>query len=260
MLRTTIPAAIALACLAVVESAHAQTAVSDFANAGQLIVSADRLFGINVWSVKNEPQPTPTNMNPGNPSKDSGTGINLLWGGDAGNGSPNAPFYSIPRVAFDYVLIPRLTVGASLGYFHRGSSRETTNNANVTTSRDNPSGNSILLHPRAGYVFDLNPLIAIWARGGFTYFWAKSEGMTTNMAGTVTITTKSSVDGFAVTLDPQLVITPVAHFGLTVGPMFDLPLFGSAKTETTTGAMVATNETNVKTTNWGLTAGVLGYF
>src|SRR5215208_1135318 len=102
MLRTTLPAAIALACLAVVETAHAQTAVSGLGNPGQFIVSADRMFGINVWSVKTEPQATPTNMTP-NPSKDSGTSVNLLWTGDTQFGAANAPVYNTPRLALDYL-------------------------------------------------------------------------------------------------------------------------------------------------------------
>jgi hypothetical protein len=262
MLRTTIPAAIALACLAVVETAHAQTAVSGFGNAGQFILSADRLFGLNVWSLKNEPQATPTDMTPGNPTKDSGTGINLLWGGDAGIGSINAPIYSTPRLAFDYVLIPGLTVGGAVGYFHRSSSHETTNMQGVTTSVDRPDGNAIIFSPRAGYIFDFTPLLAVWARGGFTYYWFKSQGTTTN--GMASTTSKTSADGLAITLDPQLVITPVPHFGITVGPMFDLPLAGSSKSETTgmvgPVATTITGEANTKITNWGISAGVLGYF
>jgi len=262
MLRTTIPAAIALACLGVVRQAHAQTAVSGFGNPGQFIVSADRLFGLNVWSVKTEDQPTATDPTPSNPTKASGTGINLLWGGDASAaaaGTPNAPVYSIPRLAFDYVVIPGLTVGGAIGYFHRGGSTESTNIAGVTTSVDSPSGNALLFNPRVGYIFDFTPLLAVWARGGFTYFWAKSEGT----VGPVM--TKNSIDGLALTIDPQLVITPVPHFGITVGPMIDIPLFGSSKGEQTTtlgpgGSMTELSEASVKISNWGISAGILGYF
>jgi hypothetical protein len=255
MLRTTIPAAIALACLAVVETAHAQTAVSGFGNAGQFIVSADRMFGINIWSVKSEPDATPQNPTP-NPSKDSGTAINLLWTGDTQFGGANAPVYTTPRLAFDYIVIPGLTVGAAVGYFHQGSSHETTNDQGVTTSVDQPSTNGILLNPRAGYIFDFTPLLGLWARGGFTYYWAKRSG--TNPNGS---TTKFSADGLAITLDPQLVITPVPHFGITVGPMFDLPIAGSAKNEATNPAGVTTTtESSLKIMNWGISAGILGYF
>jgi hypothetical protein len=201
-------------------------------------------------------------MTPGNPTKDSGTAINLLYGGESGF-TTNVPIYSaIPRAAFDYVLIPGLTVGGAIGYLHRGSSRETTLNNGTTTSVDRPSGNGILFSPRAGYIFDFTPLLSVWARGGFTYYWFKSDGTTTN--GNTTTNTKVGVDGLALSLDPQLVITPVPHFGITVGPFLDLPLAGSTKGEgsITVGAVTTsvTNEASTKITNWGVSAGVLGYF
>jgi hypothetical protein len=264
MLRTTLSAALALTLLAVVEPARAQAGGAGIGTSGQFIVSADRLMGLNVWSFKTE-QTSPAPVNP-TTTKVSGTGFNLLWGGDATavpvtNVTPNAPVYSIPRLAFDYVAIPGLTVGASLGYFNRGGTVETTR-MNVTMSVDAPSGNSLLLVPRVGYIFDFTPLLGVWARGGFTYYWGKSTS-TTGM-GTITNTSKTSFDGLALSLDPQLVITPVPHFGITVGPMLDLPLAGSAKTENTAaspqGSMTTTTESSVKLTNWGLTAGILGYF
>jgi len=259
MLRTTLSAAMALTLLAVVEPAKAQAGGAGFGNSGQFIVSADRLMGLYVWSQKSE-QTSPPLMNPTTTTL-SGTGFNFLWGGDTGVGSQNAPVYSIPRLAFDYVVIPGLTVGASIGYLHRGGSSETTRN-NVTTTVDTPSGNGLLLLPRAGYIFDFTPLLGVWARGGFTYYWAKAT--TTNTAGMTTTSTKNSFDGLALSLDPQLVITPVPHFGITVGPMLDLPLAGSSKQEqtiTTGGASVTTTtEGTFKLTNWGLTAGILGYF
>jgi hypothetical protein len=181
-----------------------------------------------------------------------------LWGGDATVGTANAPVYSIPRLAFDYLVIPGLTVGAALGYLHRSGSGESTNMAGVTTSVDSPSGNGLLFNPRVGYIFDFTPLLSLWARGGFTYYWAKNEGTLGNT------TRKESFDGLAITLDPQLVITPVPHFGVTVGPMFDLPLAGSSKGETTTTVgpvtMTDLSEAKVKITNWGIAAGILGYF
>jgi hypothetical protein len=260
MLRTTIPAAIALACLAVVETAHAQTAVSGLGNKGQFILSADRLFGLNVWQTKSQADPTPLDMNPG-VTKDSGTSIGLLWATDtsAVNGE-NVPVYSAPRLGFDYLVIPGLTVGGALGYVHRSASRETTNANNVSISRDLPSGNAFLLYPRVGYIFDFTPLLSVWARGGFTYYWLKSEVTTTNMAGTVSTTTKLSADGLALTLDPQLVITPIPHVGFCVGPMLDLPLSGGSKLETTAGTVSTTATGSAKVTNWGISAGLLAYF
>jgi hypothetical protein len=263
MLRTTIPAALALACIAAVKPALAQTAVSGFGMPGQFVVSADRMFGLNVWWAKNEPDPTPTNPNPVT-TKDSGTAINLLWGGDTrvgtGNtpgGTPNAPVYSMPRVGLDYLIISGLTIGAAVGYLHRGGSRETTLN-NVTMSVDTPSVNGLLLYPRVGYIFDFTPLFSVWARGGFTYYWLKSDETTTQ--GNTIRERKISNDGLALTLDPELVITPIPHFGFTVGPMFDIPMTGGQKNEVTTNGVTVTTNDSAKIFNWGFCAGLLGYF
>ena len=260
MLRTTIPAAMALTFLAVVNPAQAQTAGGAFGSAGQFIVSADRLMGLNVWSQKTEQTSPALPVQTSN--KVSGTAFNLLWGGDATVGSANAPVYSIPRLALDYLVIPGLTLGGSIGYLHRGGSNENTL-MNVSTTNDTPSGNGLIFVPRVGYIFDFTPLLSVWARGGFTYYWAKSDS--TTPMGNGTRERKDSFDGLALSLDPQLVITPVPHLGFTVGPMLDLPLAGSSKTEITTvngaGAVTTTTtEDSLKITNWGITAGVLGYF
>jgi hypothetical protein len=165
------------------------------------------------------------------------------------------PIYSAPQLGLDYILGPGITVGGSLGYLHRGSSRETTTGA-MTTSRDLPSGHAILFHPRVGFALPLTPLFGLWLRGGVTYFTASSEQ--TNVMGTVI--TNVTVNGFALTLDPNLVITPLPHFGVTVGPMLDLPLAGTLTAEQRQGAMSTSTDTSVKVTNYGLAAGLLVYF
>jgi len=262
MLRNPLALGVALASLAVVEPARAQTTVSGFGEPRQFIVSADRLFGLYFWSMKTVPDIPPTNPMGAQSVRDSGTEIDFLFGSDAapvgGNGAPIAtvPVYSAPQLGLDYVFGPGITVGGSVGYLHRGSSREQTAVNNVVTSRDMPSGHAFLFHPRGGYVFDFTPLLSVWARGGITYFFASSEG--TNATGTTT--TRVSVNGFALTLDPSLVITPLPHLGVTVGPMLDLPLGGGATTETTNGAVTVSTGASFKVTNFGLSAGALAYF
>jgi hypothetical protein len=83
-----------------------------------------------------------------------------------------------------------------------------------------------------------------------------SEGLNANG----TVTTRIAVNGFALSLDPELVITPLPHLGVTVGPMLDLPLSGGATTDQTTGAVTVSTGSSVKVTNYGIAAGVLAYF
>ncbi len=259
MMRTAFFAAIAMASVAVVKPAQAETPGSGFGAPGQFIVSVDRLFGLQFWSIKTQPDATPMNANP-NTTKLGGTSFSLLWNTDTTNAQAFAiPVYSTPQLGFDYVLGSPITLGASLGYVHHSASQDVTNNANgVTTSQDLPSGNALLLHPRVGYVFPLTPLFSIWARAGVTYYWFQTKGTSPNGMNT----TSNSADGLGLSVDPQLVITPVPHVGITVGPMLDFPIAGSSKnqsTNNTTGVSVTT-EGSAKLTSFGIMAGVLAHF
>jgi hypothetical protein len=248
-MRNTISVAAALIALSVGGIARAQGADS-FGGQGQFIVSADRLFGINFWSLKMQPDATPTNPNPGKVTE-SGTSINLLWGSGSSVAGEDLEVYSIPRLAFDYTVIPSLTLGGAIGYLHRSAKRETTANG-VTTSEDRPTGDAFLINPRIGYAVSLSPTVAVWPRGGVTYFSASQKEP--NGMGSVTLS------GFAFSLDPQLVISPIPHFGFTLGLVADIPLSGTTKTETTVLGTKLSVEFPTKITNFGLAAGVLGYF
>src|SRR5882724_659428 len=149
MMRTAFLAAIATVSVAVVKPAHAQTPASGFGAPGQFIVSADRLFGLQFWSLKVQTDATPANPNP-NTVKFSGTSLSLLWNTNAQALTNNAQaftkaVYSTPQIGFDYVFGSPITVGASIGYAHDSVSQDTTNNTTgVTTSVDQPSGSAFL--------------------------------------------------------------------------------------------------------------------
>jgi|SRR5882724_2643481 len=259
MMRTAFLAAIGMASVALVKPAHAQTPASGFGAPGQFIVSVDRLFGLQFWSFKTQADTTPMNANP-NTNKLSGTSLSLLWNTDTPNAQvPTSTVYSTPQIGLDYVLGSPITLGASLGYVHHSVSLDSTNNiTGVTTTTDQPSGSAILLHPRVGYVFPLTPLFGIWARAGVTYYWFQTKG--TNANGTAT--TSNSADGLGLSLDPELIITPLPHVGITVGPMLDFPITGSNKNQSTNNmtGVTTTTEGSAKLTSFGINAGVLAYF
>ncbi|HEX9297773.1 MAG TPA: hypothetical protein VF881_18155, partial [Polyangiaceae bacterium] len=81
-----------------------------FGEQGQIILSADRLFGLSFWWSKLE-------TDGGITSSANGTAINLLWGD-----SQDVTIYSIPRFGFDYVIVPNLSLGGSFGFIHRSAS------------------------------------------------------------------------------------------------------------------------------------------
>jgi len=202
-----------------------------------MILSADRLFGLSFWSAKQE-------SDAGISDKASGTAINLVWGDNQ-----DVTLYSIPRFAFDYMIVQNVSVGGSFGFIHRSASDELSG-GNASISHDLPSRNGFTFAPRAGYVLGLSPTFALWLRAGITYFTdtvKQTEG---------SITTKTSANGISLDLEPQLVILPVPHLGLTLGPVADIGLGGKFKQEIT-GAATVEYSSNVS--NYGLVFGLLGY-
>ena len=208
--------------------------------AGQLALSAERLFGV-AW------ESTGTDEN-GTETTRSTTSVTLLSSrinGVIGN-------YSFSRVAADYFVIDGLSVGAALGYFNVSGHYEQTT-AGVTNESDTGSASGFVVAPRLGYAVMLTPTIGIWPKAGITYTSVSLEDSDGNDAG--------SNSRIALSLDAPLVITPVPHAGLMIGPTIDYGVSGSDEEESTdtTGA-TTTNSIDVSTKAIGLHAGLFVYF
>jgi hypothetical protein len=101
--------------------------------------------------------------------------------------------------------------------------------------------------------------VSIWARGGITYSHCSIEQEAPpTMNGSKSVVPKVSLswDQMAVSLDPMLVITPMSHFGIAIGPTIDIPVSDSIEL---TGATAA-NDVHFQLANYGVAGGVLGYF
>ena len=216
-----------------------------FGASGQVILSAGRLFGVSAYSAKVEGD---NNVS----ITESGTAINLLYGTDAGVAGP----YSAPRLGFDYIVAPNVSLGGELGFVSRSGTYET-KAASTTSSRDLPKLTGFAFSPRFGYIVGINPTLAIWLRAGVTYWSLSSEAK--EDSGTQTRTTTTTASNFALNVDPQLVISPTSHFAVTLAPVLDLPLSGNLKIEQS-GATSSSQENTYKITNFGIQAGLLGYF
>jgi hypothetical protein len=228
---------LALAALFVSNGAQAQ---DKFGSQGQMVFSADRLFGVsaNSTTIKQEANGQTTE------TTNSTTGISLLWGNNAA-GDNSVPVSAIPRLSFDYFVIDGLTVGGSLGYY---TSSGTTKSGGVSSDLPNTSG--FAFAPRVGYALMFTDMIGFWPRGGLTYWQGKSETVGTNK-------TTTTISGFDVNIEVPFVISPTPHFAFTVGPLLDLGLSGSYKQES--GGQTLSPEPSIKHTNIGLVAGILGY-
>jgi hypothetical protein len=248
----------ALVTLAPVAGAQGHATAMAFADPMQVIVSADRLFGVHFFTQKVEVpavQVLPGVVTQGRTETSSGTRVNLLWGG---TGDFNGPG-SVPRLGVDIGVGYHITVGGSVGYLHQSSSTKTTPQGGVSTEVDNPSANAWLFAPRGGFAFPLSDMFALWGRAGFTYY-SSSQTRDVVVANT-TQTAELSANGFQLNFEPMLVITPVPSFGFTIGGVADIPLSGSGtnKTPIAAGTTVST-DVDVTFTNFGLVAGILGYF
>jgi hypothetical protein len=121
---------------------------------------------------------------------------------------------------------------------------------------DSPTVTGFAFAPRFGYILGINQTIGIWFKAGITYFNQKTETKTT--VGASSTTSTDTINGFALDLEPELVILPVPHFGLTVGGLADIALSGSRKLENS-GATMGSIDRNTKINNFGITFGVLGH-
>jgi hypothetical protein len=250
-MRARITLAFALASVAVAAPALAQTppapAVAETRSAwlgtpGQLILGAERMFGLSFGSVKTEDS-TGTFTN-----TQSTTNINVFWG------TGGTTIYETPRLSCDYIIVAGLTAGGAIGYVSRtGTSK--TEVAGTSTERDIPSVNAFQFAPRVGYVLPLVERIAFWPRAGITYYWLRAEGTS---AGPNPVTTKTTIDGFGVNLEAMFAFSIIPGFAITAGPVLDLPVSGSQRTETT--GVPATPDEKYRYTNWGLSVGLIGYF
>jgi hypothetical protein len=262
MIRTLTAVGATLGVLLTAQLASAQ-AKGGFGEQGQLIFSADRLMPVLAYT---NDKFTNDSVSPSRTTTTSGTSLSFLWGSNAivnagggvGAGLPN--FYTTPRVGFDYVLIPSLTVGGDLfAFFTLGGNTTRPLGNNMTVSTDNPSGNAFGIAPRVGYILDLTGgLLSLWLRGG-VHFYTGSSSTKSDVCPTAS--DSNNVHVFGIDLDPQLVISPTNHFAFSVGPTFDWGFAGGASNTQWQSCGTSQNTSNgYSSLMFGATGGLLGWF
>jgi hypothetical protein len=229
-MKRTLQAAFAAAAMLASSSAWAQ----NFGEKGQIAISAERLFGFTYDSAR-------VTVN-GQDSKGSVTHFSLLSSPVTVNIGGNGVWagYGSPRVAGDYFVIDRLSVGAALGYAHWSLTTQPAGpGANETTT----TGDSFTFAPRAGYLFMFNDKIGIWPRGGFTY-------------RTFSAANQSGHD-FALTIEAPFAFTLIPHVVFWGGPTLDLGLTGSQNIGQANGS---TTSVDFNATEFGIQTGLVVFF
>jgi hypothetical protein len=222
------------------------------------VLSAERLSSILSWSQTSKTTGTVTDpINGGSfsassQSEESGTDVSLLGAG----GFVDNPF-SIPRVGFDYVFGSGFSIGGSLGYMVTSGKSEDTDSDGTSRTQDRPTVDILLFAPRLGMFIGATPKLGIWLRGGITRLAMSAERERDTIDG-ATIQTTQTLTLVDLTLDPQLVFSPLPHVGITVGPTLDIGLSGSV--ENSGPNVGSSTETELTTSSYGVTAGLIALF
>jgi hypothetical protein len=112
------------------------------------------------------------------------------------------PFSPVGRIGVHGFVAGGLSLGGSLMYSDSNQSYFFL-----------PAGTTLGIVPRVGYAIPFNATLAIWARGGITYWDTGRSG-------------GGSVWQLAPGGELYLVITPVSHFGITLGPWGEFAVAG----------------------------------
>lgn len=261
MVRRLMAVAAGVGVLLTASLAGAQ-AHSTFGQQGEFVISANRLFPLFAYTHTSQDDFVPAGAAKQTSTNNEGS-ISVLWGSTGSTFPSLETFYTVPRAGFDYVLFPHVTVGGELVVFFTlggSASTSTTTNGGTTTMQnvDNPSALVFGIAPRGGYILPLSDLFSLWLRGGFSYYVASTK--TTTGTGAAQITNSTSVNQFALDLDPQVVFTPIPHIGFTAGLTGDIPLLGGHSNEIDQGGVARSQSAWSSVFFFGVTAGLLGYF
>jgi hypothetical protein len=229
--------------LVLVLGASPARAQAPVAARGNLIISADRLFGLSGNNV--------TTQTPAGDVSQSRTDFGLLW-------ASSTNVYMIPRVGIDYVLLDGgLTLGGSLGLFF-SSNEPAAVNGNATSTDPGPKSTRFLFAPRVGWAHGFGGRTGIWLRGGFTYYYDNLSRYRSNRAGEITTSSRSTGLGFDI--EPAVTVALADHFGFAAGLAFDLPLTGSYTVETETPTTTTTTSVDQSMRNLAVVMALIGYF
>jgi hypothetical protein len=198
-----------------------------------VIVSAERLFGIHAYRISYEPPE-------GDATEYSGVMASLLYGQSVLNSENDLVNpYAVPRIAVDGVLGRAWTVGGSIGF------GATAGEVDDGSSRDVPRVAGFALHGRVGYLLAPRATLGVWLRAGPEFIRGSYDD-----SGTEEVT-----EALAITVDPQLVIAPVPHAAILLGPLLNIGVWGRYERRPT-----GSEQIDYGVSNFGVTCGLALFF
>jgi hypothetical protein len=219
------------------------------------LLGVERITNVLSWSVTENAQVTSANNNFGSSPttvelKRSGTDVSFL-----GSGGISTNVFGVPRVALDAMLGNGFTLGGSLSYMTFDTEHEVSDGT-TKASRDDGSASVFIFAPRIGVMIPTSPFVGIWLRAGVSRIAVSSEAnLFSSVSGQqVTSTVTSTQTLVDLTLDPQLVINPVPHVGITLGALLDIGVSGTFETSGTGPTQ------DVTASSYGVTGGLVAIF
>jgi hypothetical protein len=178
----------------------------------------------------------------------TGTEVSFL-----GVGNTHSVF-GVPRLGIDGMLSNGLTLGGSLSYVVASGKQDSLVSGTSTPTKrtdDNPTETTFVFAPRIGIMLQASPYLGVWLRGGMSRISLSDESQVTLPSGGAPSTVTSTTTLLNITLDPQLVITPVPHVGITVGAPLDIGVSGTAASSASSVTQ------DVKASSYGIAGGLV---
>lgn len=239
------------------ETEVAPPPVASFRLAGpHFLLSVERITNLLSWSVTHTEEVTDFNSNFGAVAttlelERSGTDVSFL-----GSGGASTNVFSIPRVAFDGMFGNGFTLGGSLSYMVVSGKHELSTGGANKSSLDDGSASVFVFAPRIGVMIPASPFVGVWLRGGVSRISISRDvhpfdGQSGEQLASTVTSTLTLVD---ITLDPQLVLSPVPHVGITLGALLDIGVSGTAEISGSTTTQ------DVKASSYGVSGGLVAIF
>jgi hypothetical protein len=222
------------AAISLLGEKDANAQARQFGDQGQLVITAENLFGFST-------ERTAVHGDDDNESAETRTQFGLFHRG--AQESPRAPW-----VGGHYFVIPNLSIGATLGFQLAGRS-DTDKTGGTSRTTDHPSLFGFVFLPKVGYALMLNNMLGFWFRGGPGFISNSSSGPNDDSP-------TSSQSFWFLSLDANLVVTPVQYIGFYAGPQFNMSFAGSVSAE----RMGTTFSQDASFRTFSIDAGLFGYF
>lgn len=181
-------------------SAPALARAEELTTRGNLVLSAERLFGIYLDNVTIERGGRDDTIHHGV--------VGLGW-----SNTDDDSTLAAPRLGVDYFISNEFTLGGNLGF--------------ISSTRAGTTRTSFMLGLRAGYALRLGHVVTIWPRGGLGFRFTSIEGAPSDSHlmtfGVEVPFAFALTEGFAITAGPTL---DIGFSGKTFGADSSELLFG----------------------------------